>query len=32
MLVSGASWEADGAWWLLPDRAETLKAGRGVTP
>jgi hypothetical protein len=32
MLVSGASWEADGAWWLLPDRAETLNAGRGVTP
>lgn len=32
MLVSGASWEADGALWLLPDRAEPLKAGRGVTP
>ncbi len=32
MLVSGASWEADGALWLLPDRAEQLKAGRGVKP
>lgn len=32
MLVSGASWEADGALWLLPDRAEQLKAGRGVHP
>lgn len=32
MLVSGASWEADGALWLLPDRAEPLKAGRGVSP
>ena len=32
MLVSGASWEADGALWLLPDRAEELKAGRGIKP
>jgi hypothetical protein len=32
MLVSGASWEADGAQWLLPDRAEQLNAGRGVKP
>jgi len=32
MLVSGASWEADGVLWLLPDRAEQLKAGRGVKP
>jgi hypothetical protein len=32
MLVTGACWEADGALWLLPDRAEQLAAGRGVKP
>lgn len=32
MLVSGACWEADGALWLLAERAERLTAGRGITP
>ncbi|MFZ9690375.1 MAG: hypothetical protein ACO3DS_11125 [Phycisphaerales bacterium] len=32
MLLSGACWEADGGLWVLPDRAEPLKAGRGVKP
>lgn len=32
MLLSGAAYEADGRAWVLPERTESLRAGRGVKP